>query len=495
MKTVLGRWTVQNPPKTIRAQGQPLFKRVLVRKVWLYAIAVAAVLALGYRWFVAHEGSEPASAIVSQHSASPATPPDDADSSLPGIDVVRPRVGGVVNSTTQPGSVEAYNYANLFAKVSGYLRAQSVDIGDRVKEGQVLAQIDAPEVVQAANQAKAELEQAQTQLKVNAAALDSAKADVAVAQALVVEKQAELKQAVAFFEFHQIQYSRMSDLFKQKAIDERLVDENRKERDSAEAARNLGEAAVHTAQADLGAKRALEQQADANVADARAKVQVASAVLEKARVYVSYTKVRSPYNGVVTKRDFHVGDFVRAAEEGGQVPVLTVAETDLMRVVVKMPEDFVPLTRPGDLAVFKLSFTDHIFQGKVARIANSLDRDDKTMRTEIDLPNSVNELRDGMFGYATIELSKSLKGLSVPSSSVVNNGLSKTPAVFVVREGRLHRIPVKVTIDTGTRAEVLSALRPDDLVVVRPTEDLTEGQAVRAVEVSDSSSKPAKTAH
>ncbi len=201
-------------------------------------------------------------------------------------------------------------------------------------------------------------------------------------------------------------------------------------RDSAEAARNLGEAAVHTAQADLGAKRALEQQADANVADARAKVQVASAVLEKARVYVSYTQVRSPYNGVVTKRDFHVGDFVRAAEEGGQIPVLTVAETDVMRVVVKVPEDYVPLTRPGDLATFKLTYTDHVFQGKVARIADSLDRDDKTMRTEIDLPNPANELRDGMFGYATIELSKSLKGLSVPSSSVVNNGLSKTPAVF-----------------------------------------------------------------
>jgi RND family efflux transporter MFP subunit len=155
-----------------------------------------------------------------------------------------------------------------------------------------------------------------------------------------------------------------------------------------------------------------------------------------------------------------------------------------MRVVVKMPEDYVSLTRPGDPAVFKLDFTDHVFKGKVARIADSLDRDDKTMRTEIDLPNPVNELRDGMYGYATIELSKSLKGLSVPSSSLVATADSKT-WLFVVRDGRLHRIPVQVAINTGARTEVLSGLRPDDLVVVKPTEELSEGEAVQAVKTKE----------
>ncbi|HEV8003780.1 MAG TPA: efflux RND transporter periplasmic adaptor subunit, partial [Planctomycetaceae bacterium] len=387
-----------NGQTTKSVHGQALLKGLLMPKVWLFVIALIAILVLGYRWSASHdgkphEGGELASATDSQDAVSPAATAEDPDSAQPRLEVVRPRVGGIVSSTTQPGSVEAYNYANLFAKVSGYLHAQLVDIGDHVKEGQLLAQIDAPEVVQAAHQTQAELEQGQTQLKVDAAALESANADVAVARALVVEKRADLKQAVAFFDFHQIQYSRMSELFKEKAIDERLVDENRKERDSAEAAKNLAEAAIHTAEADLAAKQALAQQAEANVADARAKLQVASAVLEKAKVYVSYTQLRSPYSGVITKRNFHVGDFVRAAEEGGLNPVLTVAETDLMRVVVKMPEDYVPLTRPGDAAEFKPTFTDHVFLGKVARIANSLDRDDKTMRTEIDLPNPANELR------------------------------------------------------------------------------------------------------
>jgi RND family efflux transporter MFP subunit len=470
---------VTKQPNIASSGARPWVKLVLSPGVWILAIAVATVSALGYRWFVTRDAKRAPMAVVQNGSESGSVA--GSGSSVPRLTVVHPQVGGVTKSTTQPGSVEAFNFENLFAKVSGYLRTQSVDIGDRVKKGQVLATIDAPEIVQAANQAKAELEQAQTQLTANAAALETAKADVAVARATVLERRADLKQAATFLEFRQIQYGRISDLFKQKAIDERAVDENRKERDSAEAAKNLAEAAIHTAEADLGAKEALVQQAQASVADARAKVQVASAVLEKAKVYVAYTQLHSQYNGVVTKRNFHVGDFVRAPAQGGQTPVLTVAETDLMRVVVKMPEDYVPLTKPGDRAVFKLNFADQVFEGKVSRIADSMDRDDKTMRTEIDIPNPNNVLRDGMFGYATIELSKSLSGLSVPASSLLRQGESQAPSVFVVRDGRLKRIPVKVTADTGLRAEILSGLRPDDLVVVRPGVEVAEGEAVQAV--------------
>ncbi|HXY36291.1 MAG TPA: efflux RND transporter periplasmic adaptor subunit [Planctomycetaceae bacterium] len=472
---------MENKSKTLSAGGRPLITVWLWPRAGIVVIAIAVLPALGCGWVESHPATEPPTASGEYQ---PTAGDQSARSSMPRVDVVHPQLGGVVTSTTQPASVEAFHYANLFTKVSGYLKTQSVDIGARVKVGQLLATIDAPEIIQAAHQAAAELEQAQAQLKANEAALETAKANVAVAAATVTEKRADLKQAVAFFEFHQIQYNRMSDLFQQKAIDERAVDENRKERDSAEAAKNLAEAAVRTAQADLGAQQALEQQARANVADSRAKVEVASKVLEKANVYVSYTQIRSPYNGVVTRRDFHVGDFVRAAEEGGDLPVLTVAETDLMRIVVKMPEEYVPLTRPGDTARFRLTYIDHVFVGKVARIADSMDRTDKTMRTEIDLPNPKNDLRDGMYGYATIELSSSLKGLSIPSSSVTSGGDSKS-SVFVVRDGRLKRVAVKVASHNGARVEILAGLNPEDLVVRKPADDLTEGEAVQAVQVKD----------
>jgi HlyD family secretion protein len=470
--------------------SNPLVKMLLLPKVWVGAIVVAVLIAFGYRWSSTRDTGGPPSGVANSEPISPGVAEPKGESAIPRIDVVRPRGGGVVNSTTQPGSVEAYNYANLFAKVSGYLATQKVDIGSLVKVGQVLATIDAPEIVQAADQAAAELKQAEAQLKLNAAALDTAKANVVTARANVLEKQADVKQADAVLEYHKIKYSRISDLYKQKSIDERAVDEERQERDSSEAARNVGVAAARTAQADLVAKEALEKQAEANLADTRAKVQVASAVLAKAKVYVGYLTITSPYNGVVTLRNYHVGDFIRSSEQGSQKPLLTVAETDLMRVVVKMPEEYVPLTEPHDPATFKVNFTDHVFRGTVSRIANSLDRTDKTMRTEIDLPNPKNELRDGMYGYATIELSKSLQGLTIPSRSLVNNGDS-TYSVFVVRDGHLRRMKVKVSVDTGVRAEIVSGLQPDDLVVMQPTEDLTDGQTVQPVEVRDDGAGPA----
>jgi len=116
-------------------------------------------------------------------------------------------------------------------------------------------------------------------------------------------------------------------------------------------------------------------------------------------------------------------------------------------------------------------------------------RTDKTMRTEIDIPNPSNELRDGMYGYATIDLSKSLKGLSVPSGCLLKNGDS-TFAVFVVHDGRLRRTKVKVASDSGSHAEISSGLQPDDRVVLHPSEGLQDGQTVKAVEVTDGNASP-----
>jgi HlyD family secretion protein len=480
---------VKSQPTIATAHARPFVRLLLSPKVWMPAFVIAGVLAFGFRWATSREPidrPEPGGAAA---DAAPVDSGERSDLPHPQVEVVRPRVGEMGSSTTQPAWVEAFHYANLFAKVSGYLATQKVDIGSAVKVGQPLATIDAPEVVQAADQASAELEQAQAQLKLNISAVDTAKADVTAARANVVEQEADLKRAAAFFDFHKIKYSRIRDLYKQKSIDERAVDEERQERDSAEAAFNVAEAAIRTAQADLGAKQALEQQAQANLADSKAKVQVASAVLAKAKVYVSYLTITSPYNGVVTNRNYHIGDFIRASEEGGQKPLLTVAETDLMRIVVKMPEEYVPLTQPHNPAVFKLDFTDHVYRGTIARIANSLDRTDKTMRTEIDIPNPHNELRDGMYGYATIDLSKSLKGLSIPSRCLLNNGDS-TFSVFVVHDGRLRRTKVKVASDSGSHAEISSGLQPDDRVVLHPSDGLQDGQTVKAVDVTDGNANP-----
>ena len=272
------------------------------------------------------------------------------------VDVIRPGVGDMARSVPEPGTVKAFDYADLYAKVSGYLQEQNVDIGDSVKPDQLLAKISAPELVQAVDQARAQLDQAKSQVKLTEAGIDRAKADLEAAEANVGEKRADLKRETAYLAFRQIEYDRIRHLYDLRAIEEKLVDQNLKERDAAQAAENAAKAAIQTAIAEVAAKTAKIVEAQADLANAKAKVQVANAVLAKAKVFVDYLEIRAPkdYTGVITKRSFHVGDFIRAADQGGGTPLLVVARTDKMRVIMKMPETYVPYTDPGDPAVVEL---------------------------------------------------------------------------------------------------------------------------------------------
>jgi HlyD family secretion protein len=396
------------------------------------------------------------------------------------VEVVRPHVGSMARSDTEPGVVEAFDFANLYVKVSGYLKVQNVDIGSVVQAGQIVAEIDAPEYIQSRDQARAEVKHAEAQLQLSESAVARARADVAAAQAGVEEKKAELTRANAYLSFRRIQFERMSHLYELKSVDERLVEENRKERDAAQMAVDATQASIRTAEKDVLAKQAKVAQANADVDNARAKVVVANALLQKAQVYVDYLKIISPYHGVITARGYHVGDFIRSPDQGRQTPLFTVARTDLMRVVTKLPERYVPYADPGDPATVELdALQGRVFHGKVSRIASSLDRADRTMRVEVDLKNTSNELRDGMFGRVTIQLTESTKELSIPSSALLKNGgESASFSVYVVRDGRAELVPVKIGRDNGIRAEVISGLRSDDQIIARPAENLTPGAAV-----------------
>ena len=297
-----------------------------------------------------------------------------------------------------------------------------------------------------------------------------------------------MKRETAYLAFRQIQYERIKHLYELKAIEEKLVDQNLKERDAAREAENAAKAAIETAKSEVSAKEAKIVEAQADLANAHAKVQVATAVLAKAKVYVDYLEIRSPYKGVITKRSFHVGDFIKAADQGGSngTPLLVVARTDKMRVVMKMPETYVPYTDPGDPATVDLdALAGKTFHAKVSRIGNSLDPIDRTMRVEVDLENTDNELRDGMFGRVTIQLTRSTKEISVPSTCLVSGTEGTTSSVYVVENGQVKLRPVKVARDNGIRVEILSGLKPDELVVRHPTSDLVSGEKVTPVESTE----------
>jgi len=155
-----------------------------------------------------------------------------------------------------------------------------------------------------------------------------------------------------------------------------------------------------------------------------------------------------------------------------------------MRVVVQVPERDAPFTNPGDPVVVNLdAVSGEKFHGKVSRIANSEDRTTRSMRTEVDLKNSSAHLRDGMFGRVTIYLGDKSHGMTVPATSLLQGANGKA-AVFVVRDGKAHRLSVQAGRNDGIRAEIESGLSADSLVVESPGEDLADGTPVEAVTTS-----------
>jgi RND family efflux transporter MFP subunit len=404
----------------------------------------------------------------------------------PRVAVSRPHKGGIPRSTTQPGTIEAFDFADLYTKVSGRLATQTVDIGDIVQVGQVIAEIDAPEYLEALHEEEAAVARAEAEVAQMESRVTTAQAEHEAAVANITFVEANLAKATSYRKFREIQFKRISALFAKKSIEERLVDEKQEERDAAAAAENSALAAIVSAKAQAAAAKARIASAEADLLDAKAKVRLAKAKVARAQVWVDYLKIVSPYNGVVTRRSFHIGDFIRDADQGGNTPVLTVARTDLMRVVVMVPERDVPYVNVGDPAVVEMdALAGEKFHGKVARFANSEDRLTRTMRTEVDLPNPKNRLRDGMFGRVTITVEDGTRGLTVPSMSVFRDRKAKQPAVFVVKNGRVHRALVETGQDDGSQTEILSGLSADDFVVRRPTADLTDGAAVETEVVNE----------
>jgi RND family efflux transporter MFP subunit len=452
---------------------------------WLLTVILAAAAGAGLSYGFSRHAQHPSNSRSGEDSRSGGRtadgPEEVPEASKLKVKVVHPRKGGIARTTTQPGVLHAFEYADLYAKASGYLTAQSVDIGDTVERGQSLAEIYDPERQQEVEQAAAAVQQGKAEVKQAEARVETAEAAVSAAQALVEERKAEVGKYVASREYLQKEYLRFIELAQQKAIDQRVADEAEKEYESAIAAEQEAKAAVKTAEADLSKAKAEVATAKANVAAALAQVRLLEARETRANIMVEYLKLLSPYQGVVTKRNYHRGAFIRSADQGSQPPVLSVARTDLMRVVVYVPDRDVPYLDRGDEAIVRVdALPGEEFPGKIARFSEFEDEANRTMRAEIDLPNPSGRLREGMYGGVTILLEPPSDNLSVPSSALHKESESGEGSVYVVRGGQARLHKVRVGQDNGVVAEIVSGLRVEDLVVASYSGSMEDGEPVEA---------------
>ncbi|MDB5309191.1 MAG: efflux transporter periplasmic adaptor subunit [Gemmataceae bacterium] len=461
------------------------------RWVWwvLAALGLAGVGAGG--WY----------AFAQSRSTAEARHAEDADQtsgSGVAVEVVLPKPGGIQRTVTQPGTAEPFEAADLYTKVSGFLVEQPVDIGKRVEKGEVLARIAAPEHEKQVERNRAKVRLAEAKVKQMDAHKVAAEAEARAADAAIALARVMVKAKAAFRQYRERQLSRIKDLVAKHAESERLQDEQEDYYLSALEAENAARENVNTAQERAAAAHAKIAQAEADLDEAKADVGVAEAELATAQVWVDYAVIRSPYTGVITKRNFHppgklppgsppAGAFVKSADEAGSIPLLTVERTDVLRVVIAVPDRDVPLVAPGKPAVLKFdALPDRVYQTEgdnkvvVSRVAEAEDYQTRLMRVEVDVKNTDGQLRRGMFGSATLILSPGSPGaVKIPSDALVaRSGEVKKGTVRVVRDGKIQTLPVQYGMDNGVEVEILAGLDPHDQVVTRTSVPVADGTPV-----------------
>lgn len=455
---------------------------------WIVLVTAAVAVVVAGGWYYHLKGAR---ASNGTSDGGRARGPEDLTAEPIPVATVHLSEGGIARTSTQIGSVHPYAQADLYAKVSGYLAKLHVNYGDRVKEGQVLAEIDDPEVVADAAKAAADVRQAQAAIAQAEAFIEASKADRDATASAVEQAAAEVARYTSMKTLHGKKFERYKRLVQSRAIPQEIADEEEEGYDSAKANELAARKGVLKAKADLIAANARIKKAEADLDEAKANVSVAEAKRARADALLGYTKILSPYTGVVTKRNVFPGDFIRSASEGGTIPLLTVARTDKVFIVTEVPDRDVPLTDVGDPAEVKLdALGSLVFKGKVSRFAEAEDPTSRTMHTEIDLPNPNNQLRAGMYGIATIFLANEAKSSTLPASCVDGESKGGKADVYVIKDGKAKKIRVEIGVDDGILIEILSGLTPQDEVIANPSA-ATEGTAVRASPTVDPA--PAKS--
>jgi RND family efflux transporter MFP subunit len=401
-----------------------------------------------------------------------AKPAQKAQKGLVVVQVITPLPGGLERKSRLAATVQPSAKAELFASVSGMLKTQTVDIGDVVKRGQLLAEIDAPLLVLEEKQAAIAVKQAKGLMLQAEARRSTAQAEVKVAEAVVREKEAAIDSAKVSVDSYRRQHDTLKTLEGTGRVTTEVVAEKARLLDAARAQVSAAGAALDNAKADILVKQSKVAQADAARETAQSGLEIAELALDKARYARSLARIEAPFDGFVTSRTYYQGDTILAGEQVGRQPLLTVMRVDSVRVVVNAPEYDAQLTEPGRPVDLRFdTLPNEKFAGyKVSRTAFVLDAKNNTMRVEIDVPNPKGLLRPGMNGQAIIHLGKGpADAFRVPVTALVQRGPNQY-SVYVVRDGKAHRTPIEVYYPDGggqeLEVEVRSGLKPTDRVVI-----------------------------
>ena len=396
------------------------------------------------------------------------------------VATVKPQRKALERRSEQPGEIAAFEQTPLYAKVAGYVQAVNVDIGDKIKQGQPLAVLAVPELVEEAKQKTALVVQAQSHITQANAAVEVAQAAIESATAKVAAAQAAIARTNADVDRWKSETSRINELAERSAVTRKVADETLQQLRVAEGAKLEAEAQVVSAKAGVVETQAKLTAAKADVEAANAHLAVAQADRDRTQALVAYATIKAPYDGTVNQRNIHNGFYVQPATTGRDEPLLVVSHSEVVRVIVYVPETdagFVKLGAPATIRVQSLD--NKPFTGAVKRVASALDEKTRTLRAEIDLENRAGELLPGTYCYVSIVLGKRADALVIPSTAVMFDG--DKASCFVVAGGQIARVPIEIGLRTRADVEVLSGLYGEEAVVPKNPTTLHEGQRAEAI--------------
>lgn len=364
------------------------------------------------------------------------------ESAAPAVAVAKAQTTDLSRTMTLTAEFKPYQEIDVMAKVAGYIKQINVDVGDQVKEGELLAVLEIPEM--ADDQARA-----QSMLKRS--------------QAQVAQARDDLQRAESSHKIAHLSYTRLADVAKQK---KGLVAQQ--EIDDAQGKDLVAEAQVSAAQSNLAAA---EQQVQVNMAD-----------LEKIHTLEDYTRVTAPFAGIITKRYADTGSMIPAGTSSSTqvMPVVRLSENRLLRLIFPVPESAVPTVHIGQQVEIQVPTLGRSFPGRVARFADKLSLDTRTMATEVDVPNPKRELIPGMYATVNLTLDHRSDVVTVPIPAVdVGSDTSSGQVDVVTPKDKIEIRKVQLGIQNPTRIEIRSGLKEGDLVITGDRAALRAGEQVR----------------
>jgi RND family efflux transporter MFP subunit len=413
--------------------------QVMTRKrSWIAVAVLLVIVILAWRWIA----RGPAEADDQNHPLATSTESVAA--------VARAERHNVRTTLTIAGEFKPFQDVDVHAKVAGYIKKIYVDVGDHVKGGQTLAVLEIPEL---------------------AAELAGADAAVRRSKEEIRRAEGDLVRAQSAYAAAHSAYTRLKQAAESRAglVAQQEIDDSQ--------ARDLGAAAqVSSSSAALSA--------------AQQQLQVAEANQKQYAALSDYSRIVAPFSGVVTARFADTGALIAAGTSSSaqSVPVVRLAEISKLRLVLPVPESVAAQIHLGDPVQARVQALNQDFVGKVSRFADSLDRQTRTMETEIDFDNRDGRLIPGMYAETQLSLREKKDALTVPLQSVTRDGEDAT-VLAVNTQNLIEERHVKLGLEDSVRVEVLSGLTDKDRVVIGSRSQFRSGQKIQPKEIASDSSK------